>query len=87
MRIKDPKRSIDFYTNILNFKLISVKKFPEWKFDLYFLSLNHSLDEKDIFNTNGILELTLIMEPNQYLIMKSIMVMMSLKVEVLVTFV
>lgn len=58
LRIKDPKRSIDFYTNILNFKLINVKKFPEWKFDLYFLSLNHSLDEKDIFNTNGILELT-----------------------------
>ena len=58
LRIKDPQRSIDFYTNTLNFKLISTKKFPQWKFDLYFLSLNHSLEEKDIFNTNGMLELT-----------------------------
>ncbi|CAI8508062.1 unnamed protein product [Hanseniaspora opuntiae] len=58
LRIKDPKRSIEFYTNILGFKLVGVKKFPQWKFDLYFLSLNHSLDEKDIFNTNGMLELT-----------------------------
>ncbi|XBW38084.1 hypothetical protein QEN19_003671 [Hanseniaspora menglaensis] len=58
LRIKDPAKSIPFYTDILGFKLVDTKRFPEWKFDLFFLSLNKDLTPKDIFNTDGILELT-----------------------------
>lgn len=58
LRIKDPAKSIPFYTEILGFKLIDTKKFPQWKFDLYFLSLNKDLTPENIFNTDGILELT-----------------------------
>ncbi|XBW38083.1 hypothetical protein QEN19_003670 [Hanseniaspora menglaensis] len=58
LRIKDPIKSILFYENVLNFKVISVKKFPQWSFDLYFLSQNHKLKSEDVFTTEGILELT-----------------------------
>ena len=58
LRIKNPAKSIPFYTEILGFHLIETKKFPQWKFDLYFLSLNKDLTADDVFNTDGILELT-----------------------------
>lgn len=58
LRVKDPVKSIDFYTKVLNFKVVAVKKFPKWNFDLYFLSQNHALNPEEIFATEGILELT-----------------------------
>ncbi|KAL3154237.1 Lactoylglutathione lyase [Trebouxia sp. C0010 RCD-2024] len=36
-RIKDPKRSLDFYTRIIGFRLIEKLDFPDSKFSLYFL--------------------------------------------------
>lgn len=39
MRIKDPQRSLDFYTRVLGMKLIRRFDFPEMKFTLYFLSM------------------------------------------------
>lgn len=38
LRIKDPKRSLDFYQNALGMKLINNIKNPDAKFDLYFLA-------------------------------------------------
>ncbi|OBA25847.1 glyoxalase-domain-containing protein [Hanseniaspora valbyensis NRRL Y-1626] len=58
LRVKDPVKSINFYQDVLNFKLISVKKFPQWGFDLYFLSQNKTLQPEEIFSVEGILELT-----------------------------
>ncbi|KAL6927222.1 hypothetical protein ACO0SA_003514 [Hanseniaspora valbyensis] len=58
LRVKDPVKSVNFYQDVLNFKLISVKKFPQWGFDLYFLSQNKTLQPEEIFSVEGILELT-----------------------------
>jgi len=38
IRIKDPFASLDFYTNVLGFKLVYVGDFPQWKFSVYFLA-------------------------------------------------
>jgi len=38
MRVKDPKKSLDFYCNVLGFKLIHYSEFPEWKFNVYFVA-------------------------------------------------
>ena len=37
-RIKDPKRSLDFYTRIIGMHLVSKLDFPDAKFSLYFLA-------------------------------------------------
>lgn len=36
-RIKDPQRSLDFYTRVLGFTLLEKLDFPDMKFSLYFL--------------------------------------------------
>lgn len=36
-RIKDPRRSLDFYTNVLGMRLITVGEFPQWGFSVYFV--------------------------------------------------
>ena len=36
-RIKDPKRSLEFYTGMLGMKLLQKMDFPEMKFSLYFM--------------------------------------------------
>lgn len=38
LRIKDPKKSIDYY-KLLGLSVISEVKFPDAKFDLYFLGM------------------------------------------------
>ncbi|WP_404364578.1 lactoylglutathione lyase [Marinobacter sp.] len=38
MRIKDPEKSLDFYTRILGMRLVRKLDFPEMKFTLYFLT-------------------------------------------------
>lgn len=49
IRVKDPARSLDFYTKALGFTLIWGKDFPQWGFSVYFLAL---LDSK----SGGMLE-------------------------------
>ena len=38
LRIKDPKRSLEFYQSGLGMSQISKMSFPEKKFDVYFLA-------------------------------------------------
>ena len=37
MRIKEPERSMDFYTRVMGMRLVRKLDFPEMKFTLYFL--------------------------------------------------
>jgi len=43
-RIKDPKRSLDFYTRVMGMTLLCKLDFPDAKFSLYFLGY-HSQDD------------------------------------------
>lgn len=68
LRVKDPKKSLAFYTGILGMTLLAVKKYPDMAFDLYFLA-KLTAEERDnlpndedlavyTFRQRGILELT-----------------------------
>ncbi|WP_290647809.1 lactoylglutathione lyase [Aquisalimonas sp.] len=39
LRIKEPKRSLDFYTRVLGMRLVRTLEFPGMEFTLYFLAL------------------------------------------------
>ncbi len=39
LRIKDPIKSIDFYTKVLGMTILKKLDFPDFKFSLYFLAL------------------------------------------------
>lgn len=39
LRVKDPRRSLDFYTRVLGFTLVRKRDFAEARFSLYFLVL------------------------------------------------
>lgn len=68
LRVKDPVKSLAFYTGVLGMTLLAIKKFPAMGFDLYFLAkLTESErdnlpsgDDLEIFAfcQRGILELT-----------------------------
>lgn len=68
LRVKDPKASLVFYTGVLGMTLLTIKKFPEMEFDLYFLAKltpeeRQNLPKEDdlaiyTFRQRGILELT-----------------------------
>ncbi|KAK2182399.1 hypothetical protein NP493_356g01030 [Ridgeia piscesae] len=66
IRIKDPKKSLDFYTRILGMRLLKKVDFPAMKFSLYFMGFEDSADiPKDspdrtrwVFSRKGVLELT-----------------------------
>ncbi|MEN6669828.1 lactoylglutathione lyase [Psychrobacter sp. B38] len=68
LRVKDPAKSLAFYTGVLGMTLLARKKFPDMGFDLYFLAkLTESErdnlptgDDLEIFafRQRGILELT-----------------------------
>ena len=38
LRIKDPKKSIPFYTDIMGMTIIDTLDFPQWNFKLWFLT-------------------------------------------------
>jgi len=68
LRIKDPAKSLEFYTGVLGMTLLAVKKFPEMEFDLYFLAKLTESERENLpagddleifaFRQRGILELT-----------------------------
>lgn len=68
LRIKDPVKSLQFYTGVLGMTLVKHRQFPEAKFDLYFLA-RLTKEERDnlaagdelkdfVSRQRGILELT-----------------------------
>ncbi|MDO4896982.1 MAG: lactoylglutathione lyase [Moraxella sp.] len=68
LRIKDPVKSLEFYTGVLGMTLLRHSQFPDAKFDLYFLA-KLTADERDnlpatadltayVSRQRGILELT-----------------------------
>lgn len=46
LRIKDPQRSLDFYTRVLGMSLIRKLDFPKAEFSLYFLGLLTPAEQK-----------------------------------------
>ncbi len=68
LRVKDPVKSLHFYTSILGMTLLTIKKFPEMEFDLYFLAKLTDDERQNLpagdelaiytFRQRGILELT-----------------------------
>uniref|UniRef100_A0ABI7ZTF7 Lactoylglutathione lyase n=1 Tax=Felis catus TaxID=9685 RepID=A0ABI7ZTF7_FELCA len=66
LRVKDPKKSLDFYTRILGMTLLQKSDFPTMKFSIYFLAYEEKNDiPKDknekvawVFSRKATLELT-----------------------------
>ena len=63
LRIKDPTRALDFYCNVLGFRLVTQLDFDEARFSLYFLQPRGHADRADgslaqTFGRAGLLELT-----------------------------
>ena len=68
LRVKDPVKSLAFYTGVLGMTLLRHSKFPDAKFDLYFLAKLSEEERKNLPQTaeltayvsrqRGILELT-----------------------------
>ncbi|KAG2237938.1 hypothetical protein INT48_002499 [Thamnidium elegans] len=64
IRVKDPKASLHFYTDILGMKFLTKSEFPQSKFTLYFLAYVDSVPESEeekrklAFSIPGVLELT-----------------------------
>ena len=68
LRVKDPVKSLAFYTGVLGMTLLAVKKFPAMGFDLYFLAKLTESERENLpsgadleifaFRQRGILELT-----------------------------
>lgn len=38
IRVKDPMKSLEFYCDVLGFKLVMYREFPQWKFNVYFVA-------------------------------------------------
>ena len=38
IRVKDPMKSLEFYCNVLGFKLVMYREFPQWQFNVYFVA-------------------------------------------------
>jgi len=53
LRVKDPGKSIDFYTRVMGMKLLRKIDFPAAKFSLYFLGSFNQNEVKDIPETDG----------------------------------
>ena len=48
LRVKDPKKSLDFYTRIMGITLVRKNDFPGGKFSLYFLGTFNPKEKKSI---------------------------------------
>mmetsp|Transcript_9355 Transcript_9355/g.16308 ORF Transcript_9355/g.16308 Transcript_9355/m.16308 type:complete len:215 (+) Transcript_9355:1-645(+) len=44
IRVKDPIKSLNFYCNVLGFKLVMYSEFPQWGFNVYFVAPVDSVD-------------------------------------------
>ena len=44
IRVKDPTKSLEFYCDVLGFKLIMYREFPQWGFNVYFVAMVDSAD-------------------------------------------
>lgn len=49
-RIKDPRRSLEFYTGVLGMSLLQKLDFPEMKFSLYFMGYENPNDIPAVYN-------------------------------------
>eukprot|EP00879_Flechtneria_rotunda_P001465 GHRR01001619.1.p1 GENE.GHRR01001619.1~~GHRR01001619.1.p1 ORF type:complete len:183 (+),score=46.31 GHRR01001619.1:210-758(+) len=66
LRVKEPNRSLDFYTRVLGMTLLAKLDFPDMKFSLYFLGYEKKEDIPDdpaerarwMFSRPAVLELT-----------------------------
>lgn len=63
LRIKEPKRALEFYCDVLGFRLVTQLDFPDASFSLYFLqpqgqSSSEDLTLEQVFGLPGLLELT-----------------------------
>ncbi|KAK2151780.1 hypothetical protein LSH36_351g00024 [Paralvinella palmiformis] len=66
LRVKDPKKSLDFYSRVLGMRFLKKLDFPEMKFCLYFVGFEKAEDvptdeaerTKWLFSRRGTLELT-----------------------------
>lgn len=52
LRIKDPKKSLDFYTRVMGMRLVRKNDFPGAKFSLYFLGTFSNEEIKSIPQNN-----------------------------------
>ena len=52
LRVKDPVKSVDFYTRVMGMKLLRKIDFPAAKFSLYFLGSFAENEVKDILQTD-----------------------------------
>jgi len=65
-RVKDPVKSLEFYCDVLGFKLVMYREFPQWGFNVYFVAPVESVNipaDKDAqweycMNIPGCIELT-----------------------------
>ncbi len=53
LRIKCPRKSLDFYTRIMGMKLYRKLDFPEMKFTLYFLGMPGDMDDANVPEDNN----------------------------------
>jgi len=44
IRVKDPMKSLEFYCDVLGFKLVMFREFPQWGFNVYFVAPVESVD-------------------------------------------
>mmetsp|Transcript_10694 Transcript_10694/g.25331 ORF Transcript_10694/g.25331 Transcript_10694/m.25331 type:complete len:254 (-) Transcript_10694:3278-4039(-) len=66
IRVKDPIKSLEFYCDVLGFKLIMYREFPQWGFNVYFIAPVDAVnipEDKDAqweycMKTPGCIELT-----------------------------
>jgi len=38
VRVKNPQKSLEFYCDVLGFKLVMYREFPQWEFNVYFVA-------------------------------------------------